>query len=258
MHHQKLILFDFDGVIVNGIDEYWFSSKLACEKYLLTNSKDINLNRYIEVPKIFVEIRPWVKYGWEMVLIAYELLKTYEPLNNLTKNTFLENYEVNCSKLLLKYSWNSTKLQQCLDDARVFQIKNDLEKWIALHRPFNEVVSFIKRAKDKGYIIGVISTKGKAFTSKILSKLNIFPELIFGYESGSKVDIIENLSLNYEIKGFVEDRRKTLLNILENNQTKYINCYLAEWGYLKSTDKINLPKGIKLLKIKNLEDLVAN
>ena len=258
MHHQKLILFDFDGVIVNGIDEYWFSSKLACEKYLLTNSKDINLNKYIEVPKIFVEIRPWVKYGWEMVLIAYELLKTYEPLNNLTKNTFLENYEVNCSKLLLKYSWNSTKLQQCLDDARVFQIKNDLEKWIALHRPFHEVVSFIKCAKDKGYKIGVISTKGKAFTSKILSKLNIFPELIFGYESGAKVDIIENLSLTYEIKGFVEDRRKTLLNILQNNQTKYINCYLAEWGYLKSTDKINLPKGIKLLKIKNLEDIVAN
>ena len=37
-----------------------------------------------------------------------------------------------------------------------------------------------------------------------------------------------------------------------------INCYLAEWGYLKSTDKIDLPQGIKLLKIKNLEDIVAN
>tara|TARA_B100000900_G_scaffold193001_1_gene163315 strand:- start:536 stop:1312 length:777 start_codon:yes stop_codon:yes gene_type:complete len=258
VHHHKLILFDFDGVIVNGIDEYWFSSKLACEKYLFTNSQDINLHKYIEVPKIFVEIRPWVKYGWEMVLIAYEILKTHEPLNNLTKSSFLENYEVNCSKLLLKYSWKSTQLQQCLDDARVFQINNDLEKWISLHRPFHEVVNFINYAKDKGYKIGVISTKGKTFTSKILSKLNIFPEFIFGYESGAKVEIIANLTANYEIKGFVEDRRKTLLNILQNNQTKFINCYLAEWGYLKNTDKIDLPKGIKILKIKNLKDLVAN
>ena len=258
MHHQKLILFDFDGVIVNGIEEYWLSSKIACEKYLLNNSKNLDIDRYIEVPKIFVEIRPWVKYGWEMVLITHEILKKYKPLNNLTKNSFLENYEENCSKLLFEYSWNSNELQQCLDDARLFQISNDLKKWISLHRPFNEVVSFIKYAKDKGYKIGVISTKGETFTSKILSNLDIFPELIFGYESGSKVDIISNLSLNYNIKGFVEDRRKTLSNILENNQTKFINCYLAEWGYLKKTDKIDLPKGIKLLKIKNLEDIVAN
>ena len=258
MHHQKLILFDFDGVIINGIDEYWFSSKLACEKYLLTNLKNLNINRYIEVPKIFTEIRPWVKYGWEMVLITHEILKTHEPLNHLSKNSFLENYEENCSKLLLEYSWGSIELQRCLDNARIFQIKNDVKKWISLHQPFNEVVNFIKYAKDKGYKIGVISTKGKSFTSKILSNLNIFPELIFGYESGTKVDIISKLSLSYDIKGFIEDRRKTLSNILQNNQTKYIDCYLAEWGYLKSTDKIDLPQGIKLLKIKNLEDLVAN
>ena len=258
MHPQKLILFDFDGVIINGIDEYWFSSKLACEKYLLTNSKNLNINSYIEVPKIFIEIRPWVKYGWEMVLITHEILKTYEPLNNLTKNSFLENYEENCSNLLLKYSWKSNDLQQYLDYARVFQIKKDVKKWISLHRPFNEVVSFIKYAKNKGYIVGVISTKGKDFTSKILSNLDIFPELIFGYESGAKVDIISNLSLSYDIKGFVEDRRKTLSNILQNKHTKFINCYLAEWGYLKVTDKVDLPQGIKLLKLKNLEELFAN
>jgi len=258
VYHQKLILFDFDGVIVDGINEYWFSSKLACDKYLLTNSKNQTIKKYIKVPQIFIEIRPWVKYGWEMVLITHEILKTYEPLNNLTKKSFLENYEENCSKLLSGYGWTSIKLQKCLDDSRLFQIKNDLKKWISLHRPFNEVINFIKYAKEKGYKIGVISTKSKTFTSKILSNLKIYPELIFGYESGNKVDIISNLSLSYEIKGFVEDRRKTLSNILQNNQTKFIKCYLAEWGYLKGTDKIDLPKGIELLKIKNLEDLVAN
>ena len=258
MPHQKLILFDFDGVIVNGIDEYWLSSKLACEKYLINNSKNLNISNHTEVPKIFIEMRPWVKYGWEMVLITHEILKTSKPLNNLTKNSFLANYEENCSKLLIEYSWNSIELQQCLDNSRMFQIKNDFNKWISLHQPFNEVVSFIRKAKDRGFTIGVISTKGKTFTTKILDNLDIFPELIFGYESGAKVDIVSNLSLSYDIKGFIEDRRETLLNILENDKTNFINCYLAEWGYLKSTDKNDLPQGIKLLKIKNLEDLVAN
>ncbi len=258
MHHQKLILLDFDGVIVNGIDEYWFSSKLACEKYLFTSLKYANIGKLIPVPKIFVEIRPWVKYGWEMILITHEILKKYEPLNNLTKDSFLENYEENCSTLLLENSWNSIELQRYLDNAREFQIKTNFEKWMSLHQPFDEVVSFMKHANKKGYKIGVISTKGKIFTTKILTNLNIFPELIFGYESGTKVDIISNLTLNYDIRGFIEDRRKTLSNILENEKTKFINCYLAEWGYLKNTDKNNLPEGIKLLKIKNLKDLLAN
>ena len=258
MHHQKLILFDFDGVIVNGINEYWFSSKLACEKYLKTSFKDLDIDKYIQVPKIFIEIRPWVKYGWEMILITHEILKIHKPLNDVTKNSFLENYEENCLQLLSEYSWKSVELQQYLDKARAYQIKNDFKKWISLHQPFNEVVSFIRYAKEKNYKIGIISTKSKIFTSKILSKLELFPDLIFGYESGNKVDIISNLSQSYNIRGFIEDRRKTLSNIIDNNQTKFINCYLAEWGYLKNTDKKNLPNGIKLLKIKNLEDLLAN
>ena len=258
MPHQKLILFDFDGVIVNGIEEYWFSSKLACEKFLLPNSNNLNIKKYTEVPKIFAEIRPWVKYGWEMILITHEILKIHKPLNDVTKNSFLENYEENCLQLLSEYSWKSVELQQYLDKARAYQIKNDFKKWISLHQPFNEVVSFIRYAKEKNYKIGIISTKSKIFTAKILSKLELFPDLIFGYESGNKVDIISNLSQSYNIRGFIEDRRKTLSNIIDNNQTKFINCYLAEWGYLKNTDKKNLPNGIKLLKIKNLEDLLAN
>ena len=58
--------------------------------------------------------------------------------------------------------------------------------------------------------------------------------------------------------GFIEDRKKTLVDIKKNNETKHIPCYLAEWGYLKKTDKNNLPYQIKLLKLKNLKQLLAN
>ena len=48
-------------------------------------------------------------------------------------------------------------------------------------------------------------------------------------------------------------------DIKENNDTKHIPCYLADWGYLKNTDRNNLPYEIKLLKtittktVKNLK-----
>ena len=45
---------------------------------------------------------------------------------------------------------------------------------------------------------GVITTKGRIFAEKILKQLNIFPEFIFGYESGTKIKIAEKLTQTYE------------------------------------------------------------
>jgi len=92
---------------------------------------------------------------------------------------------------------------------------------------------------------------------KILKELNIFPEFIFGYESGTKIKIAEKLTQTYEILGFIEDRKKTLIDIKQNSKTSQIPCFLADWGYLKESDRYNLSSGIKLLKLENLGELVA-
>ena len=91
----------------------------------------------------------------------------------------------------------------------------------------------------------------------IRDRLNIFPEFIFGYESGTKVKIAEKLTQTYEILGFIEDRKKTLIDIKKNSETSHIPCFLADWGYLKGSDKSTLNNEIKLLKLGNLEELVA-
>ena len=57
--------------------------------------------------------------------------------------------------------------------------------------------------------------------------------------------------------GFIEDRRNTLIDIKQNPITNNIPCYLADWGYLKNIDRLNLPFEIKLLKLKSLENLLA-
>ena len=258
MRNKKLILFDFDGVIVDGINEYWYSSLLACKKYLNSAEIPTDLNINIQVSNIFREVRPWVKYGWEMVLLTHEIIKEEEPLNDSSKNKFLQNYQQNCHDLLEEKSWESQTLQISLDKARQSQIRSDLDKWINLHNPFNEVISFIKTAHLDGFRVGIISTKGRIFTSKIINQFKIYPELIFGYESGSKVDIISSLTENYEIIGFIEDRRKTLVKILENKTTKDIPCFLANWGYLKKSDRHNLHPQITLLNLNDLKNLLAN
>ena len=257
MYSKKLFLFDFDGVIVDGMNEYWNSALLACEKYLKSPDIFIDQNLYKQVSNTFIEIRPWVKYGWEMLIIVHEIIKKENPLNPNNKNDFLNKYHQNCEEILLDNSWISEDLQKCLDKSRKYQIDKDFDNWINLHKPFYEVINFIERLNKEKIKTGIITTKGKLFAERILEKLNIFPELIFGYESGTKIEIASKLTNNYKIMGFIEDRKKTLIDIKENADTKHIPCYLADWGYLKNTDRNNLPYDIKLLKLKNLEQLLA-
>ena len=115
----------------------------------------------------------------------------------------------------------------------------------------------MEELKKREIKTGVITTKGEIFAEKILKQLNIFPEFIFGYESGTKVKIAEKLALTHEILGFIEDRKKTLIEIKQNSETSHIPCFLADWGYLKESDRYNLSNKIKLLKLSNLEESVA-
>ena len=257
MYSKKLFLFDFDGVIVDGMNEYWHTALLACEKYLNASDILVDQNLYKQVSNTFIEIRPWVKYGWEMIIIVHEIIKKENPLNSNNKSDFLNRYHQKCEEILLDNSWVSEELQKCLDESRKYQIDKDFDNWINLHKPFFEVMLFIERIKKAKIKSAIITTKGKVFAEKILEKLDIFPELIFGYESGTKVEIASKLSNEYEIMGFIEDRKQTLVDIKKNNHTKHIPCYLADWGYLKKADKNNLPHEIKLLKLKNLEQLLA-
>ena len=258
MSAQRLFLFDFDGVIVDGMYEYWHSSLLACEKYLNSPSIYVDQKLYKRVPNTFKEIRPWVKYGWEMVLIVHEIIKKENPIQNLNKDDFINNYHDNCQRILKDNSWSAEGLQKILDKSRNYQIDKDFENWVDLHNPFFEVMNFMEELKKKEIKTGIITTKRKIFAEKILKQLNIFPEFIFGYEHGTKIKIAENFTKSYEILGFIEDRKKTLIEIKENQETCHIPCFLADWGYLKDSDRYNLSDGIKLLKLSNLVELVAN
>ena len=237
--------------------EYWHSSLLACGKYLNSPYISVDQKYYKRVPNTFKEIRPWVKYGWEMVLIAHEIIKKENPIRTHNKEDFIKNYHQNCLRILKDNYWIAEDLQKILDKSRKYQINKDFKSWVNLHNPFFEVINFMKELRKREIKTGIITTKGKIFAEKFLKQLNIHPEFIFGYESGTKIKIAEKLSQTYEILGFIEDRKKTLIDIKQNSETSHIPCYLADWGYLKKSDRYNLIDEIKLLKLDNLEVLVA-
>ena len=103
----------------------------------------------------------------------------------------------------------------------------------------------------------VLTTKSIEFTKKLLNSFSLEPKLIFGHESGSKIDVLNQLLHQRIIRGFIEDRRSTLEKVLENPKLRSIPCYLASWGYLKPTDRKHLPSGIKLINLEFLRKPIS-
>ena len=82
MSLQPLLVLDFDGVILDGMDEYWSSSRRACLSLL----EGAGLPE--QTPLSFRQLRPWVHHGWEMVLIAALLQESEGPLQRLGVEAF--------------------------------------------------------------------------------------------------------------------------------------------------------------------------
>ena len=132
------------------MQEYWHSSLLACERYLNSPNITIDQKLYQGVPNSFKEIRPWVKYGWEMILIVHEIIKTENPLKSDNKDDFINNYHQNCQRILNENSWIAEDIQKMLDKSRKYQIDKDFKSWVNLHKPFFEIINFMKELNKRG------------------------------------------------------------------------------------------------------------
>ena len=247
---------DFDGVIVDGINEYWLSSKNAYLK-ILGNLSD-NYDLHPDVPKAFKYLRPWVEHGWEMVLLAAELLKPDSHLNQGNFKQFAANYPQKCKEALHGLELSPEELQKALNDVRKEAIAKDYQNWLNNHKAFPGVSNRLNQLEAEGIDLIVLTTKGAEFTSQLLASFAIKSKFIYGYESGSKTDVLLQLSKDRIIKGFIEDRRATLEKVINTPELTSIPCFLASWGYLKPNDLKNLPSNISLLEPKIFASPLAN
>ena len=257
MIETPLIVLDFDGVIVDGIKEYWSSSRQTCLNIIPAKEKEI-ISFPSEIPKAFREMRPWVHHGWEMVILAAECSNKNSQLNLKGVEKFSRNYSTECSLALKKWGWTPSQLQEALNQTRKEAISNNFNQWLNHHKPFSLVIHHLKMLEMEGIEFAVLTTKSIEFTQKLLNSFNLQPKLVFGHESGSKINVLKQLLNKRIIRGFIEDRRTTLEKVQEDPKLKSIPCYLASWGYLKPQDRNNLPCGIKLLNLETLKKPIAN
>ena len=248
MTPRPLLVLDFDGVIVDGISEYWWSSRKACLELLGDQANAASLPEV--VPEAFRQLRPWVHHGWEMVLLAAELIRPNSPLVLYGEQKFSKNYHLHCQSALESWKWDPNKLQLALENVRRQAISDNRESWLASHKAFPGVPQRLNQLNSEGYEFAVLTTKSAEFTAELLNHFQIEANLLYGHESGTKPNVLLELSKNHVLRGFIEDRLATLDSIVNSNQLNFLPCYLASWGYLKDEDRESLHPNIHLLDIK--------
>ena len=257
MKSSPLWLFDFDGVIVDGMPEYWLSSRKACIELLKGDFLLSDLP--VVAPDAFVQLRPWVKHGWEMVLLTAELLRKDSYLVTHGALAFSDSYQVQCNESLKTWNWSPIQLQLALEDARRIAIDHDKKYWFSMHTPYPWVLKGLDVFSRNHINWAVLTTKGRDFASELLDYFQLNPTLIYGHEDGDKIDVLRKIVSNWDIQGFVEDRRATLEEVLVSPELSSVPCYLASWGYLKPNhDEYELPKGISLISPETMSSPLAS
>jgi phosphoglycolate phosphatase-like HAD superfamily hydrolase len=232
-----LLVFDFDGVLIDGMAEYWWSARLAVLRL------DPGAAVPEQAPDGFARLRPFIHKGWEMVLMAAELGRSTVPLPSTPAA-----YDAALPAALERWGWEPIQLQNALEEVRRQAIATDRERWLALHRPYPGVAERLGALEAEGADWAVLTTKGGAFAAELLAAHGLAPLRLFGHEAGSKPAVLLQLLALDRPLWFIEDRRATLEVVRSTAGLEAVRCFLVSWGYLRPEDRSDLPAGITLLE----------
>ena len=243
-----LLVFDFDGVLVDGMAEYWWSARAAA----LTLRPQCQLAP--EAPPGFRLLRPLIHKGWEMVLAALELSRA-----DLDLQAYLSDYAGHIQGALERWAVEPQRLQACLEQLRSEAIQHDPKAWLALHRPYPGVIERLNALASEGSDWLVLTTKGGSFARQLLEAYGLAPLAVYGHEQGSKPEVLLRLAAAQpQPLWFVEDRRPTLETVRQTSGLEEVRCFLVAWGYLGPGDSEALPQGISLLEASQFAQPLAD
>jgi len=225
-----LLVFDFDGVLMDGMPEYWWSARRAAQRL------DPSLVLPEQAPAAFAALRPHIHKGWEMVLLAAALARP-----DFSLEAWLSNYDQALALALAQVTASEEALQAALETVRDTALREDPAAWLALHRFFPGVERRLRQLGEEGVPWLVLTTKGGAYATRLLEAAGLEPQAVYGHERGSKPEVLLSLLNEERPLWFVEDRRPTLERVRVTPGLEAVRCFLALWGYLAPGDSDGLP-----------------
>ncbi len=236
-----LLALDFDGVLCDGLREYFQTAWRAYQDLqgLAPSAPGEGLAEQ------FYPLRPVVETGWEMPLLIYALNQGVEP------GAILGDWPALIPGLLAQAGWEPPQIMAAVDGVRDGWITTDLPGWLALQGFYPGVLDWLHQAQACGCYPVIISTKEGRFIDALLRQqgVTLAPEQIRGKEvkQPKAKTLTQLLQSPPPAPGesptlwFIEDRYPTLTQVMAypdlDPYRGQISLFLADWGYNTDRDR---------------------
>lgn len=228
-----VLALDFDGVICNGLREYFLTAWRAyCEQW-----QPADATPPAGLADCFYRLRPVVESGWEMPLVIEAVLAGISEAEIFQHWQTLAPLRAETSEL------TAAQLAAKVDDVRDRWITDDLPSWLAEHRFYPGVIDRLKALENTAVHPIIISTKEGRFITQLLEQqgLDLSQIEVFGKEQKRpKHQILRELKTQYIDTAsfwFIEDRLKTLHTVQAQPDLQAVQLFLADWGYNTATER---------------------
>ena len=227
----NILALDFDGVLCDGMREYFETSRRTYRKVW----PDEEVPDEILFPT-FQTLRPVIMTGWEMPLLLRAIVQAR------AESSLLQNWEAVRDELVTSGKLHGealvSRLAYTLDEVRRDWIATDRRDWLERHVPYCALddVRCLLAEPEQAVLV---TTKEGEFAAHILEHWGIHLAAIQGKEAGThKCENLRALIADYTAAHgrrprlwFVEDRLETLRHVTIHPDLADVGLFLAVWGY---------------------------
>jgi phosphoglycolate phosphatase-like HAD superfamily hydrolase len=226
LNNPAILALDFDGVICDGLIEYFQTAKLA---YLEIWKPENNI-KIDDLATSFYKLRPVIEVGWEMPILLRALVL------KISEREILQNWMSIAQKIIQSEQINTKEIGKKLDSVRDRWIESNLEEWLELHRFYPGIIDRLKQIINSTTQLYIVSTKEGRFIDRLLRQNGIVlpASSIIGKECKQpKYETLRQIINGRDDLGvwFVEDRLKTLETLQQQPDLQNVKLFLADWGY---------------------------
>jgi hypothetical protein len=227
----NILAVDFDGVLCDGMQEYFETSRRAYRHVWPTDSLPSQ-----DTFAVFRTLRPVIMTGWEMPLLLRAIVQGHSEAEILQEWEHVRDQLVKAGPLRGTALVN--KLTQTLDEVRREWIATDLHGWLERNVPYGSIdeVRHLLAEPERAVLV---TTKEGEFARQILDHWGVHLAAIQGKEAGThKCENLRALIADYTAMHgrpprlwFVEDRFETLKHVTTHPDLSDVGLFLAAWGY---------------------------
>jgi hypothetical protein len=226
-----ILALDFDGVLCDGMREYFETSRRTYRAVWPTDRAPGE-----ELLPQFQALRPVILTGWEMPLLLRAMVEARPPAAIARDWPAVRDDLVRADPR--HRDGLVPMLTRTLDEVRRTWIASDPETWLARNVPYCDLAELRRLVAEPERAV-LVTTKEGEFARLILESWKVGLADIQGKEAGThKCENLRALIATYTrergrrpLLWFVEDHPETLEHVTTHPDLDDVGLFLAAWGY---------------------------